>query len=111
MSGVAPVVRLLTGGGSGPVWGVATEDLNATLLAWPPGAGAPEHVNHERDVVLVVVAGGGSVWLDGVEHAVEAGTAVVIEKGSSRRIEAGGAGLRYLSVHRRRGGLTIARRS
>lgn len=40
-----PVVDLLSGEGRGPLWGDATEYLNLTLLAWPEGQGAPEHVN------------------------------------------------------------------
>jgi len=39
--------------GSGPVWGTASEDLNATLLSWQAGGGPPEHVNEERDVLVV----------------------------------------------------------
>ena len=30
-------VDLLSTTGTGPVWGMASNDLNATLLAWPPG--------------------------------------------------------------------------
>ncbi len=41
----------------GPAWGAASDDLNATLLVWGPGEGPPEHVNEERDVLMVVVAG------------------------------------------------------
>src|SRR5205823_2831447 len=43
--------------GSGPVWGAASADLNATLLEWPAGEGPPEHANEERDVLYVVVSG------------------------------------------------------
>ncbi len=31
------IVDLLAGRGRGPLWGDATEDLNLTLRAWPPG--------------------------------------------------------------------------
>jgi quercetin dioxygenase-like cupin family protein len=103
------VVDLLAGSGRGPLWGTATEDLNATLLAWPEGGGTPEHVNDERDVVVVAVAGSGRAWVDGAEHRLAPGTALVIEKGRRRRIAAGRGGLRYVSVHRRRGGLSIGR--
>jgi len=44
------LARLLPSRGGGPVCGAATGDLNATLLEWPPGGGAAEHVNAERDV-------------------------------------------------------------
>ena len=47
----------------GPVWGVAAEDLNATLLVWPPGEGPAEHVNEHRDVLVVVLAGGGTLTI------------------------------------------------
>ena len=96
-------------GGNGPLWGLATDDLNATLLAWDEGRGTPEHVNEHLDVVLVVVAGEGTVRVVEVDHEVRAGDALLIPKGASRRITAGRRGLRYLTVHRRRGGLTIGR--
>lgn len=34
-------VELLSPEGKGPLWGTETEDLNATLLAWPTGTGRP----------------------------------------------------------------------
>jgi mannose-6-phosphate isomerase-like protein (cupin superfamily) len=105
-----PVVDLLAGDGEGPLWGTASGDLNATLLAWPAGAGTPEHVNEERDVLVVGVAGSGTVTVDGVRLPFGAGAATVVAKGTRRRIEAGPAGIRYLTVHLRRGGLSIAPR-
>ena len=38
-----------------PLWSLASADLNATLLAWGAGEATPEHVNDERDVLLVVL--------------------------------------------------------
>ena len=105
------VVDLLAADGPGPVWGCESEELNATALAWPEGGGAEEHVNAERDVLVVGVAGSGKIVLDGEEHPLGAGTAVLVERGRARRIEAGPAGLRYLTVHRRRGGLQVAPRA
>ena len=67
--------------GSGPLWGTETDDLNATLLARPPGGGTDEHVNDERDVLVVVLAGSATVTLDGEPHGVGAGRALVVEKG------------------------------
>jgi quercetin dioxygenase-like cupin family protein len=92
----------------GPLWGAASEDLNATLLAWPPGSGPAEHVNQERDVLLVVLAGSATVTVDGEDRLLDAGEAIIIEKGRTRRIAAGPDGARYLSVHTRRGPLQIA---
>jgi quercetin dioxygenase-like cupin family protein len=100
-------VDLTAGEGPGPVWGMASADLNATLLAWRAGEGVEEHVNDERDVLLVVVAGGGRLWVDGSEQPLRPPSAVLIEKGRARRIEAGADGLRYLSVHTRRGPLQL----
>ncbi|MGE5690950.1 MAG: cupin domain-containing protein [Pseudomonadota bacterium] len=106
---MAEVVHLLEGTGRGPVWGTESDDLNATLLAWPAGEANPEHVNPERDVLLVVVDGTGAVEVDGEAHAVAAGDAVLVPKGRRRRVVAGADGIRYLTVHRRRGGLQVAR--
>ncbi len=93
--------------GHGPVWGMASEDLNATLLVWPAGAGVTDHVNAERDVLIIVVEGSGSATIDGHEHRLGPHQALLIAKRASRRIVAGADGLRYLSVHLRRGPLQI----
>jgi quercetin dioxygenase-like cupin family protein len=97
-----------TSGPGGPVRGLACEDLNATIVEWPGGGGPPEHVNAERDIVLVVVSGSVVLELDGERSAVAAGEIAVIPKGSLRRIVAGPEGVRYVTVHRRREGLEIA---
>lgn len=98
---------LLNAAGTGPVWGMASSDLNATLLVWPAGHELAEHTNTERDVLLVVLAGGGVATVDGREHDLTAGSALLVEKGTSRSIRAGDQGVRYLSVHTRRGALQI----
>ena len=93
--------------GTGPLWGLASADLNATLLSWPAGHVVAEHVNAELDVLLVVLDGEGSAVVDSEEHALARGQAILVAKGAARTIKAGPAGLRYLSVHRRRPPLQI----
>jgi mannose-6-phosphate isomerase-like protein (cupin superfamily) len=93
--------------GVGPVWGIASEDLNATVLFWEPGQGVEEHSNTERDVLMIAIEGSGTVAIDGREHVLLAHHALLIEKGTRRRVTAGVDGLRYVSVHRCRGPLQI----
>jgi quercetin dioxygenase-like cupin family protein len=93
---------------NGPIWGTASEELNATLLSWRPGAGPQEHVNGERDVLVVVLEGSATISTDGDERELAAGEVAIIEKGRRRQISAGRGGVRYLSVHRRRAPLLIA---
>jgi quercetin dioxygenase-like cupin family protein len=102
-----PVVDLFAPLGRGPLWGSDTDDLNATLLAWVAGDGPPEHVNGERDVLVLVLAGSACVTIDSTPHEMHAGDVVIVKKGLSRRITAGAEGVRYLSVHRRRAPLQI----
>lgn len=78
------------------------------MLAWPAGAGPAAHVNNERDVVLVVLHGSAQLELDGVVQNVQAGDVAVLVKGSTRAVTAGPEGVRYVTVHRRRPGLSIA---
>lgn len=92
---------------SGPVWGVASGELNATLLSWNAGEGPPEHVNEERDVLLVVLAGGIAVHTDEGLRELGVSDTTIIEKGVRRRITARHDGTRYLSVHRRRPSLQV----
>lgn len=88
--------------GRGVVWSATSRDLNVNLAVWPAGAGVGSHVNDERDVLLVVLDGDGTVVIDGRAHALDAGSAAVVPAGSARDVRAGPAGIRYLSVHRRR---------
>ncbi len=98
---------LATPRGGGPVWGDASDDLNATLLEWSAGAGPPEHVNDERDVLVFVVDGSAKLDVDGEERELASGEAVIVTKGRRRTITAGRGGVRYLSVHIKRPPLQI----
>lgn len=100
-------IDLLRPAGTGPLWGAGSADLNATLLAWPAGHRMVEHTNTELDVLIVVLDGSGVATVDQRDHALSAGHALLIEKGSSRSIRAGAGGIRYLSVHRRREPLQV----
>jgi mannose-6-phosphate isomerase-like protein (cupin superfamily) len=93
----------------GPVWGAASADLNATLLEWPAGEGPAEHVNEERDVLYVVLAGSATLVEDGESRELGTGEATIVDKGTRRALVAGPDGARYLTAHIRRGGLEIKR--
>ena len=105
--GDVEIVDLTALDGRGPAWGTASEDLNATLLVWRAGEGQPEHVNEGRDVAVVVLGGSGTLFVDGMEHVLAAGTLAIVPRGAARSIVAGPEGLRCLTVHRRRGGLGL----
>lgn len=92
----------------GPVWGAASDDLNATILVWPGGEGPAEHVNESRDVLYVVVEGSASLTVDGERQELRAGEAVIVPKGARRALLAGPDGVRYATAHLRRGGLQIS---
>jgi quercetin dioxygenase-like cupin family protein len=59
--------------------------------------------------MLVVLDGQVTVDVDGAPHALVGGDAIVLPRGAPRTIVAGEDGVRYLTVHRRRGGLEIGR--
>lgn len=91
----------------GPVWGAESEELNATLLQWPPGGGPGETVS-QLDVVYAVVAGSLDLTIDGEPHELGTGEALIVPKGVARHPVAGPDGVRYLTAHRRRGLLGLA---
>ena len=107
MTGGTEAADLLGPQGTGPLWGMASSDLNATLLAWPAGPELEQHVNTERDVLLVVLVGGGTAQIDGERYDLSRGHVLLIPKGTMRSIRAGHEGIRYLSVHLRRHGVQI----
>jgi len=95
--------------GSGARWKLAEPErqLDANLVHLPPGGHIDTHREPDLDVVLLVVAGDGTVGTtDGSQH-VAAGNLVWLPRGSSRDLTAGAEGLSYLTVHRRRPGLQI----
>ena len=91
----------------GPVWGAASEDLNATILVWPAGEGPAEHVNDSRDVLYVVVDGSAELTVDGETNELSHGEALIVPKGARRALVAGPDGVRYATAHLRRPGLEI----
>jgi quercetin dioxygenase-like cupin family protein len=95
----------------GPVWGQASDDLNATLLAWAAGDGPAEHVNDERDVLIFLADGAATLTIDDEVRDLGPGDAVIVAKGRRRKITAGRGGVRYLSVHLRRPPLQIQTRA
>jgi quercetin dioxygenase-like cupin family protein len=106
----APVDLVAAAGAAGPIWGMQSDELNATLLAWPPGEGVAEHVNDHLEVLIVVLGGSARVTLDAEGHELSTGQLLLIPRGRARSVTAGPGGVRYLSVHRRRGPLLPASR-
>lgn len=94
----------------GPVWGAASADLNATLLEWPAGEGPAEHVNDQLDVLYVIVAGSATLTVDGEPRKLGTGGVTIVEKGARRALVAGPEGVRYVTAHKRRGGLQLKSR-
>jgi quercetin dioxygenase-like cupin family protein len=91
--------------GRGPQWGVETEQLNATILSWEKGHGLEAHINHELDVVLVILEGEGEAFIEDETIRLRAGMVMPIARGLVRAITATSERLTYASVHRRRPGL------
>lgn len=95
-------------GREGAVWRLdGSGDLNANLVRFKGGGGVGEHVNDEVDVLLVGVAGSGTVSVDGEVYPVSNGTLIVVPRGAVRSTRAAPEGFSYLSIHRRRGPLQI----
>jgi quercetin dioxygenase-like cupin family protein len=95
-------------GADGAVWSLPHDgDLDANLVKLGPGGAMAAHRNAEVDVLVVVIAGEGTVSIDGHDIEVSQHHLVRIPKGTLRRVTAGATGLVYLSVHRARAGLGI----
>jgi quercetin dioxygenase-like cupin family protein len=98
---------------AGALWKLAESgrQLDANLVHLPPDESVASHREPDLDVLLLVVAGGGTLSSpDGVQP-LGAGALLWLPHGSTRRIDAGPDGLSYLTVHRRRPGMRIGRRA
>ncbi len=96
--------------GNGVHWTLpAPADLNVNLVRLDPGESIAEHVNRELDVLFVVLEGNGWLEIDDREHGLSQHTLVNVPAGSTRAVRAAADGLTYVTVHGRRGGLSLGR--
>ncbi|MGC5343109.1 hypothetical protein ACPXCE_16290 [Streptomyces sp. DT24] len=94
----------------GALWQLAEQgrELDANLVRLPPGAEVGEHQEDVLDVLVVVIAGSGRIGIGPDAVTAVPTTVVWLPRTSRRAVTAGPDGLAYLTVHRRRPGLTIA---
>ena len=64
----------------GPLWSIASAQLNANLLRLSNGQAIPEHVNSAVDVLLVVLAGRGQITIDADTYDLIPGHVIVIPR-------------------------------
>ena len=102
---VVDLAEIAASGAHGPAWTNRSDDLDVNLLVFTGGEGVAEHVNDQVDVLIVGIAGEGTVTIDGQSHRLAAGRAVLVPKGARRATSAGAGTFAYLTCHRRRPGL------
>lgn len=89
---------------AGAVWRIdePDRDLDANVIALPPGDGIGSHRGPALDVLIHVIAGSGVIETADGDVALVPGAIVWLPKHSRRAFRAGDEGLRYLTVHRRK---------
>ena len=94
---------------TGVVWNLPPRDrdLDANVIALPPGHAIDRHTGPDLDVLIHVLAGGGRLTTERTVVDLEPGALVWLPRRSRREFTAGPAGLRYLTVHQRRQALTL----
>ncbi|TWD18843.1 cupin domain [Streptomyces sp. T12] len=97
---------------AGALWRLAESgrQLDANVVRLPPGHRVDTHREPDLDVMLLVLSGHGTLTAPDGEHPLPAGTLIWLPHGSTRSLAAGDDGLTYLTVHRRRPGMTIRTR-
>ena len=98
---------------TGPLWSRRTADLDLNVVAIAPDRPVAEHVNTERDVLLVALEGAGQILIDDVRHDFAAGQFLVVPKGARRSMSARTDRFAWLTCHLQRPPLrpTIGRRT
>lgn len=100
---------------AGAIWRlpIGDRDLDANVIALPPGHTIDRHTGPELDVLIHVLAGYGVLTTELTDVALEPGILAWLPRRSVRRFTAGPEGLRYLTVHQRRQvlGLTVGTRA
>ncbi|WP_149183774.1 hypothetical protein [Streptomyces sp. TRM49041] len=106
---MADLVRAMPAERGGALWRLAPEDrqLDANVVRLAPGAEVAAHVEPDLDVLVYVVNGNGELAAEDGRQPLAGGCVVWLPRGSRRGLSAGPHGLDYLTVHRRRPGMTI----
>lgn len=106
----AATARLPASGGA--LWKLAESgrQLDANLIHLPRGQHIDTHAEPDLDVLLLVLAGDGTLGTAGEALCLTAGTILWLPRGSSRSLASGDNGMSYLTVHRRRPGMQIRSR-
>lgn len=96
----------------GAAWKLAEPDrqLDANLVHLPAGKSVESHREPDLDVLLLVVSGDGTLSTPEGPQQLTKGAVFWLPHGSTRSLSAGEQGLYYLTVHRRRPGMSIGRR-
>ncbi|HEY7054239.1 MAG TPA: DUF2249 domain-containing protein [Mycobacterium sp.] len=94
---------------SGAVWKLQPRDrdLDSNIIVLPPGGRIESHSGPDLDVLIHVLAGGGSLATEGDQIDLRPGDLLWLPKRSQREFSAGSDGLRYLTVHQRRQALVL----
>jgi uncharacterized protein (DUF2249 family) len=94
---------------SGAVWKLAMRDrdLDANVVALPPGGSIEAHIGPDLDVLVHVLGGSGRLTTEAGTVDLGPGALVWLPRRSRRGFSAGTDGLRYLTVHRRRQALVL----
>ncbi|WP_243639590.1 cupin domain-containing protein [Streptacidiphilus pinicola] len=97
---------------TGAVWKLAERgrQLDANLIRLTPGRHVDAHAEPDLDVLLLVMAGDGTLTSPDRDQAMTVGALFWLPRGSRRALAAGPDGLSYLTIHRRRPGLSIRAR-
>ncbi|MET9764599.1 hypothetical protein ABZ016_36970 [Streptomyces sp. NPDC006372] len=94
---------------TGALWRLAEpgRQLDANLIRVPPGGRIATHTEPDLDVLVLVVAGDGTLAPEADPQPLAPGSLVWLPHGSARGLVAGDGGLSYVTVHRRRPGMRI----
>lgn len=97
---------------TGVLWGLSEpgRQLDANLVRLAPGRRIEMHTEPNLDVLVIVVAGTGVLGAGDRSMPLAAGLVAWLPRESGRGLTAGQHGLSYVTVHRRRPGLSIGRR-
>lgn len=82
-------------------------DLDSNIIALPPGGGIEAHNGPDLDVLILILAGGGTLTTELGEIELAAGQLLWLPRRSRRQFAAGPDGLRYFTVHQRRQALVL----